>query len=94
MHSAINSISAAKDRFPDNVAVELKMFAQPAALLFFVAETLADRKPLERLPEFAFVRGHHAGKRWRQLGAHRDFALAFVSEIEKLSDDLRAAFFL
>ena len=40
----------------DDVAVELIMLAQPAALLFFVAETLGDGEPLERFAEFSFVR--------------------------------------
>ena len=68
------------------------MFAQPAALLFFVAEELADGKPLERFLEFALVRGDDACKRRRQLRAQRDFAFAFVGEIEKLADDFVAAF--
>src|SRR5882724_9061942 len=63
----------------DDVAIELKMFAQAAALLFFVAKKLADGKPFERFLEFAFVRGDDAGERGRQLGAHGDFTLAFVS---------------
>ena len=68
------------------------MFAQSAALLFFVTEKLTDGKPLERLFEFALVRCDHPRQAWRQLGPQGDFTLAFVSEIEKLSDDLIAAF--
>ena len=69
------------------------MFAQPAALLFFVAKTLRDREPLQRLAEFAFMRRDDAREGRRQLRAQRDFALAFVGEIEELRDDLRAALF-
>src|SRR5437762_1288066 len=68
------------------------MFAQTAALLFFVAKKLADGKPLERFPELALVRGDDPGERWRELGAQRDLALAFVGEIEKLGHDFVATF--
>ncbi len=60
------------------------MFAQPPALLFFVAEKLADGEPFEWFFEFALVRRDHARERWRQLRAQGDFALTFVGEIEKL----------
>src|SRR5437899_12083285 len=69
------------------------MFAQSSALLFFVTEKLADRKPFERLFKFALVGGDHASKRRGELGAHRDFAFTLVSEIEKLIDDFCAALF-
>src|ERR1700731_3497669 len=68
------------------------MLAEPAALLFLVAETLRDRKPFERFLEFAVMRGDDAGERGGELGPHRDFAPPFVGEVEKLADDLRAAF--
>ena len=77
----------------DDVRIELIMLAQPAALLFFVAKTLRDGKPLERLLEFAVMRSDHARQRRRQLGAHRHLAFAFVGKIEKLADNFRAAFF-
>src|SRR4030095_5357275 len=80
-----------KVHLPDNVAVELEMFAQSSALLFFVTEKLADREPFERLLEFALVCGDHASKRGRELGAHGNFAFAFISEVEKLIDDFYAA---
>ena len=80
-------------RFPNDVAIELEMFAQPAALLFFVAEKLADGKPFERFLEFTLVRGNHAGEGGRELGTQRDFAFAFVGEIEKLIDNFCAALF-
>ena len=38
------------------------MFAQTAALLFFVAEELSDGEPFERFLEFAFVRGNDASE--------------------------------
>ena len=69
------------------------MFAQPAALLFLVAETLRDREPLQRLAKFALMRGDDARERRRQLGPQRDFALAFVGEIEKLRRRFPARFF-
>src|SRR5438132_13847123 len=69
------------------------MFAQPAALLFFVTKELADREPLERFLEGALMRSDDTGERRRQLGAHRDLAIAFVSKIEKLIDNLGAALF-
>ena len=40
------------------------------------------------------MRRNDASKRGRELGAHCDFAFAFISEIEKLIDDFWAAFFL
>ena len=79
--------------FPDDVAVELKMFAQAPALLFFVAKKSADGKPFEGLLEFALVRGNHASQRGGELRTQRHFALAFVDKVEKLIDNLRAALF-
>src|SRR6478736_596977 len=76
----------------DDVAIELKMFAQPAALLLLVSEKLSDREPFEWFLEFAFVRRNHTSKRRRQFRTKRDFAFALVCEIEKLLDDFRAAF--
>ena len=78
----------------DDVAIELEMFAQPAALLFFVAETLGDGEPLERFAEPAFMRCDDPGECRRELGPHRDFAVASIGEIEKLRDDFGAALFL
>jgi len=78
--------------FTDNVAVELEMFAQTAALLFFVAKELADGEPFERFFEFALVGGGDAGQRRRQLGPQRDFAFALVDKIKELVNDLFAAF--
>src|SRR5467141_1912307 len=69
------------------------MFAQTAALLFFIAKELPDGKPLERFLERAFVGSDHTRQRWRQLWPHRHFAIAFVGEIKKLIDNFRAAFF-
>src|ERR1700720_3597694 len=69
------------------------MFAQAAALLFFVTKELADGKPLEWFFECAFVRGDHTGQRRRQFWPHRHFAVTFVGEIEKLIDNFRAALF-
>ena len=40
------------------------------------------------------MRCHNPRERRRQLRSHRDFAVAFVGEIEKLRDDLGAALFL
>src|SRR6266480_3649788 len=79
-------------RLADDIAIQLVMFAQTAALLFFVAKKLADGKPLERFPELALVRGDDPGERWRELGAQRDLAFAFVGEVEELSDDFVATF--
>ena len=70
------------------------MFAQPAALLFLVAETLGDGEPFQRLAEGALVRRDDPGKRRSQLRSERDFAPAFVGEIKKLRDDFRPALFL
>src|SRR5687768_12970871 len=69
------------------------MFAQPAALLLFVTKTLRKGKPLERLLEFAVMRGDDARQRRRQLRAHRHFAVAFVGKIKKLADNFCSAFF-
>jgi len=54
---------------------------------------LADRKPLERFLERALVRCDHARESRREFRAHRDFAFAFVVEIEKLIDNFSAALF-
>ena len=78
---------------PNNVAIELKVFAQAAALLLFVAKKPADGEPFQGLLEFAFVGGNHASQRRRELGTHRHFALAFVGEIKKLVNDFGAALF-
>src|SRR4030095_6884563 len=78
----------------DDVAIELKMFAQPAALLLLVSEKLSDREPFEWLLEFAFVGRNHTSKRGREFRTQRDFAFAFVCEIEKLLDNFCAAFLL
>src|SRR5262249_42136859 len=78
----------------DDVAIELEMFAQPAALLLFVSEKLPDREPFKRFLEFAFMRCNHTSKRRREFRTQRNFAFAFVSEIEKLLNNFRAAFFL
>lgn len=69
------------------------MFAQPPALLFFIAKELADRKPFERLFEFALMRRNYTRESWRQFRSERDFAFAFVDKIKKLADDFIAAFF-
>src|SRR5262249_60347573 len=68
--------------------------AQPAALLLLVSEKLSDREPFEWFLEFAFMRRNHTSKRGREFRTKRDFAFAFVCEIEKLLDNFRAAFFL
>src|SRR2546423_8568996 len=69
------------------------MFAEPAALLFLVTKAMRDREPFQWFLEFAIVRGHDPRQRWRQLRPQRHFAFAFIGEIEKLTDDFRAAFF-
>src|SRR2546430_15089729 len=63
-------------RLADDIAIQLVMFAQTAALLFFVAKKLADGKPLQRFPELALVGGDDPGERWRKLRSQRDLALA------------------
>ncbi len=79
--------------FPNNVAIELEMLAQAAALLLFVAKKSANGKPFQRLFEFALVRGNYASQRWRELGTHRHFALAFVGEVKELVNNFGAALF-
>src|SRR4051812_38654155 len=69
------------------------MFAQPAALLFFVTIKLADRKPFEWFFKRALVGCDHPRQGRSQFRPHRNFALAFVGEIEKLIDNFSAAFF-
>ena len=76
-----------------DVAVQLVMFPQSAALLFFVTKELTDGKPLERFLERALVSGDHARQCRRELGPHRHFAVALVGKIEQLIDDFGAAFF-
>ena len=39
------------------------------------------------------MRGDHAGQSRSEFGAHRHLAFALIGEIEKLCDDLCAAFF-
>jgi hypothetical protein len=55
---------------------------------------LSDRKPFEWFLEFAFVRRNHASERGCEFRTQRDFAFAFVGEIEELLDNFRAAFLL
>ena len=62
--------------------------------MLLVSEKLSDREPFEWFLKFAFVRRNHTSKRRREFRAQRDFAFAFVCEIEELLDDFRAAFFL
>src|ERR1700682_240810 len=69
------------------------MFAQPAALLLFIAKELADGEPLERLAEFALMRSDDPRERGSQLRTQSHFTFAFVDEIEELLDDLGAALF-
>src|SRR5215813_13433767 len=68
------------------------MFAQTTALLFLVAKTLRYREPLQGFAKFPFVGGNNAGQTRSQLGSHRDFAFAFVGEIEELCDNFGTAF--
>src|SRR5690242_12199012 len=67
------------------------MFAQTSALLFFIAEELAYRKPFQRFFELSFVRGDDARQGGRQFGSHRHFAFPFINEIEKLIDNFCSA---
>src|SRR5438094_5284805 len=70
------------------------MFAQPAALLFFVAKELTDRKPFEWFAELALVCRDDAREGRGELRPECHFALAFIGEIKKLRDDFGAALFL
>src|SRR5205807_7763502 len=79
--------------FANDVAIELEMLAQPAALLFLVTETLRDGKSLQRFLEFPFMRRDDTRESGREFGTQRHFTFAFIGEIEKLRDDHRAAFF-
>src|SRR5438477_39441 len=69
------------------------MLAETAALLFFVAEKLADGEPFERFLELALMRGNNASKRGRELRTQRHLAFAFVGEVKKLIDNFWAALF-
>jgi len=77
--------------FADEVGVELKMFAQTALLLAFVAEKLRDGEPLDGLFVTALVRGDHARERRRHFRPQRNFTVTFVFEIIKLRDNFFAA---
>ena len=79
--------------FAEDVHVELVELASPALLRFFVAETLADFEPLERLREMPLVLGDEAGERGGHFRAQRDIASALVLEAEKLRGQLAAGFF-
>ena len=78
----------------DQIAVELKEFPKPAALLFFIPKKRCDGEPLDRFAKFPLSGSDHAGKRGSHLGAHGDMATAFVLKIEELSDEFAPAFFL
>jgi len=70
-------IDAKRDQFDiggeillaNDISIELKMFAQPAALLFLVSEKLSDREPFEWFFEFAFMRRDHTSERGREFRA-------------------------
>src|SRR5262245_36315171 len=70
------------------------MFSEPAALLFFVTETLRNGEPLQGFFEFTAVRGDDSGQSGGQLRSHRDLALALVREMKKLRDDFGSTFLL
>ena len=67
--SAMISASAQRARLADQVAVELEVLPQPAALLPLVAEQLRNREPADRLLEPVGARRHHARQRRRHLRA-------------------------
>ena len=88
---AINSASARRIAFADDVGVELKVLSQPALLLALVAKELRQGKPLDRLLVTPLVRGDHAGQGGSHLRTKRHLALAFVAEVVELADDFLAA---
>ena len=82
---------AQRARLADQIAIELEVFPEPAALLPLVAEELRNRKPPDRFAEPVGALRHHAGQRRRHLGAERDLAPALVGESVELARDLLAA---
>ena len=76
----------------DDVHIELVELASPALLRFFVAETLADLEPLERLREMPLMLGDEAGQRGGHLRAQRDIAAALVLEAEQLRGKFATGF--
>src|SRR5437773_10595599 len=70
-----------RSSFPDDVGIELKMLAEPAFLLAFVAKELGDTEPFERFLVTPLVRGDHAGQSRRHFRPERYFAFAFVDEV-------------
>ena len=78
-------------RLADDVDVQLKVFAQPPALLPLVAKQLRHREPANRLAQRVRLRRGHARQRRRHLRAQRDLAAALVGEVVELADDLVAA---
>ena len=86
-----DQLASASDRgFADDVAVELVMLAQPAALRPLVAKHLRHAKPLHRLAKIAMRGRDHARERRRHLRSQGDRAAAFVGEIVELFHDLLA----
>ena len=78
----------------DDVAVELEEFAESAALLFFVSEEGGRAEPLHGFFELAFFGDDHASEGGGHFWAERDVSIAFVDEVEELSEEFAAAFFL
>ena len=79
--------------FAEDIDVELMELASPALLRFFVAETLADLEPLERLREIPLVLGDDPRERGGDFRTERDIATALVLEAEKLRGKLAAGLF-
>jgi len=82
---------AERTRFADQVAVELKVLAQPAALLALIPEELRNREPADRLLEPVGALRHHTRQRGGHLRPQRDGPPPLVRKGVELPDDLRAA---
>jgi hypothetical protein len=77
--------------FADEIDVELKVFAQSAALLPLVAKELRHREPAHGLSKRVRLDRRHARQRRRHLRPQRDLSSTLVDEVVQLADDFVAA---
>ena len=77
----------------EDIDVELMELAAPALLRLFVAETLADLEPLERLRVIPLMLRHDPRQRGGHLRPQRHVAAALVLEAEQLRGKLATGFF-
>ena len=77
----------------EDIDIELVEFTSPALLRFFIAETLADLKPLERFRKMALMLRNEPSQRGRYLRPQCHITPTLIFEAEKLRGKLATGFF-